>query len=163
MATKTATRKPTNNQSDLDAIGEKWTDDEIAAMKEHARELKTAQKRSAAQADKDAEGEADVVKKIAEMPDADRKIAQRIHEIVKSSAPGLAARTYYGMPAYARDGKVVAFFKPAFKFKGRYGTLGFEDMAALDDGEMWPTSYAVTKLTPAVEKKIAEIIKKAAG
>jgi uncharacterized protein YdhG (YjbR/CyaY superfamily) len=164
MATKTATRKPTNNQSDLDAIGDKWTDDEIAAMKEHARELKTAQKRADSKAaDKEAEGEADVVKKIAEMPQADQKIAQRIHEIVKSSAPGLAARTYYGMPAYAKDGKVVAFYKPAFKFKGRYGTLGFEDMAALDDGEMWPTSYAVTKLTPATEKRIAEILKRAAG
>ena len=162
MASKTATRKPTNNQSDLDAIDGKWTDDEIAAMKEHARELKTAKGRTT-QAEKDAEGEADVVKKIKEMPEDDRAIAQRIHEIVKSSAPGLTARTYYGMPAYAKDGKVVAFYKPAFKFKGRYGTLGFEDQAALDDGEMWPTSYALTKLTPAAEKKIAEILKKAAG
>ena len=158
-----ATKTPTNNQSDLDAIDGKWSDDEIAAMKEHAKELKTAQKRTAAKADKGAEGEADVVEKIKEMPEADRAIAQRIHEIVKSSAPELASRTWYGMPAYTKDGKVVVFFKAASKFNGRYGTLGFEDQAALDDGEMWPTSYAITKLTPAAEKKIADIVKKAAG
>ena len=158
-----ATKTPTNNQSDLDAIDGKWSDDEIAAMKEHAKELKTAQKRNAAQADKNAEGEADVVSKIKEMPEDDRAIAQRIHDIVKSSAPELASRTWYGMPAYTKDGKVVVFFKAASKFNGRYGTLGFEDQAALDDGEMWPTSYAVTKLTPAAEKKIAELVRKAAG
>ena len=151
-----------NTQIDLNDTSGKWTDDEIAAMKEHARELKTAKGRTT-QAEKDAEGEADVVKKIKEMPEDDRAIAQRIHDIVKSSAPGLTARTYYGMPAYAKDGKVVAFYKPAFKFKGRYGTLGFEDQAALDDGEMWPTEFAVIELTPAVEKRIAELIKKAAG
>ena len=159
MATKTAT----NTQSDLDAAGDKWTDDEIAAMKEHAKELKTAQKRSANQADKDAEGEADVVKKIAELPSDERAMAQRLHALIKSTAPELVSRTYYGMPAYTKNGKVVAFFKPASKFKGRFATLGFEDQAQLDDGDMWPTSFALLKLTPATEKRIAEVIKKAAG
>jgi len=156
MATKTRA----TGQTDVDA--QQWTDDEIAAMKEHARELKTAKRRSG-QADKDAEAEADVIAKIDEMPEADRTIAQRIHEIVKSSAPQLASRTWYGMPAYTRDGKVVCFFKAASKFNGRYATFGFEDGAALDDGEMWPTSWAVVKLTLAGEKQIAELVRKAAG
>jgi uncharacterized protein YdhG (YjbR/CyaY superfamily) len=159
MAAKTRTR--TTGQTDVDA--QQWTDDEIAAMKEHAKELKISQKRASNQADKDAEGEADVVRKIADLPEPDRAIASRIHEIAKESAPDLVSRTYYGMPAYAKDGKVVAFFKPASKFKERYGTLGFEARANLDDGEMWPTSYAVTKLTPATEKQIAHLIKKAAS
>jgi uncharacterized protein YdhG (YjbR/CyaY superfamily) len=159
MATKTAT----NTQSDLDAAAGKWTDDEIAAMKEHAKELKTAKKRSAAAADAAAEGEADVLAKIKEMPGPDREIAERIHAIVKDAAPDLASRTWYGMPAYTRDGKVVLFFKAASKFNGRYATLGFEDQAKLDDGEMWPTSYALTKLTAADEKRIAELVKKAAS
>ena len=163
MATKTASRtKPrTTGQTDVDA--QQWTDDEIAAMKEHAKELKTAQKRSASQADKDAEGEADVLAKIKEMPEADRVLAQRIHEIVKSSAPQLASRTWYGMPAYTNDGKVVCFFKAASRFNGRYATFGFEEQAALDDGQMWATSWALTKLTADGEKQIAALVRKAAG
>jgi uncharacterized protein YdhG (YjbR/CyaY superfamily) len=158
MATKTKSR--TTGQTSIDA--EQWTDDEIAAMKEHAGELKRSKGRTS-QAEKDAEGEADVVAKIKEMPEADRVIAQRIHEIVKASAPGLASRTWYGMPAYTKDGKVVCFFKAASKFNGRYATFGFEEQATLDDGEMWATSWALTKLTPAAEKQIAELVKKAAG
>ena len=161
-ATKTRT-KSSNTQIDLNDTSGKWTDDEIAAMKEHAKELKTAQRRSASQADKNAEGEADVVAKIKELPGPDREMAQRIHEIVKESAPELVSRTWYGMPAYTREGKVVCFYKAASKFNGRYATFGFEDQASLDDGEMWPTSYAVIKLTPAVEKQIAELVKKAAA
>ena len=156
MTTKTRTK----GQTEVD--GQSWTDDEIAAMKEHAKELKTAKKRSGS-ANKEAEAEADVIAKIAELPEADRVIAQRIHEIVKSSAPGLASRTWYGMPAYTKNGKVVCFFKAASKFDGRYATFGFEDQATLDDGEMWATSWALTKLTPAAEKQIGELVKKAAG
>ena len=156
----TRTKSRTTGQTDVDSG--QWTDDEIAAMKEHARELKATKGRTS-QADKDAEGEADVLAKIKELPGPDREVAQRIHEIVRESAPELASRTWYGMPAYTKNGKVVAFFKPASKFKGRSGTLGFEDEARLDDGEMWPTSYALTKLTPAAEKQIAALIRKAAG
>ena len=133
-----------------------WTDEEKAAMVEHAKEQKKAAKRGAV-----ADGEGDVLAKIAEMPDADRAIAQRIHDIVKATAPGLAPRTYYGMPAYAKDGKVVCFFQPAAKFKARYSTLGFNDDAEVDDGTMWPTSWALTKLTPADEAKIEALVKKA--
>ncbi len=161
-ATKTRT-KTSNTQIDLNDASGKWTDDEIAAMKEHAKELKTAQKRSAGQADKDAEGEADVLAKIKEMPGPDREMAERIHAIVRASAPELASRTWYGMPAYTRDGKVVCFFKAASKFNGRYATFGFEDQAQLDDGQMWPTSYALKKLDAAGEKLIAQLVKKAAG
>jgi uncharacterized protein YdhG (YjbR/CyaY superfamily) len=156
MATKTRT----TGQADTD--GQSWTDDEIAAMKEHAKELKTAKKRSGS-ASKEADAEADVIAKIAEMPEADRVMAQRIHEIVKSSAPGLASRTWYGMPAYTKNGKVVCFFKAASKFDGRYATFGFEEQAALDDGDLWPTSWAIEKLTPAGEKLIGQLVKKAAG
>ncbi len=159
MATKTAT----STQIDLNDASGKWTDDEIDAMKEHAKELKTAKRRSAAAADAAAEGEADVLAKIKEMPGPDRVLAERIHAIVKSSAPELASRTWYGMPAYTKGGKVVCFFKAASKFNGRYATFGFEEQAALDDGEMWPTSWALEKLTPAGEKLIAELVKKAAG
>jgi uncharacterized protein YdhG (YjbR/CyaY superfamily) len=160
MAAKPATKPRTTGQTDADV--EQWTDDEIAAMKEHAKELKAAKGRSGA-ADKDAEGEADVLAKIAEMPEADRVMAQRIHELVKEAAPGLASRTWYGMPAYTKNGKVVCFFKAASKFNGRYASFGFEEQAALDEGTMWVTSYAITKLTPADEKVIAAQVRKAAG
>jgi uncharacterized protein YdhG (YjbR/CyaY superfamily) len=156
MATKTRTT------GQLDVDSGQWTDDEIAAMKEHAGELKRTKGRTS-QADKDAEGEADVVAKIKEMPEPDRVMAQRIHEIVKEVAPGLASRTWYGMPAYTRNGKVVCFFKAASKFNGRYATFGFEEQAALDDGDMWATSYAIEKLTPAGEKVLANLVRKAAG
>ena len=159
MATTTKTRA--GSASDIDAT-DQWTDAEIGAMKAHAKELKNAKKRTDA-AEKAAEGEKDVLAKIKDMPKADRDIAERIHEIVKESAPQLESRTYYGMPAYTRDGKVIAFFKPAAKFKMRYATLGFEDGALLDDGDLWANAFAVIKLSPAVEKRIAELIKKAAG
>jgi uncharacterized protein YdhG (YjbR/CyaY superfamily) len=156
MATKTRTT------GQLDVDSGQWTDDEIAAMKEHAGELKRTKGRTS-QADKDAEGEADVVAKIKEMPEPDRVMAQRIHEIVKEVAPGLASRTWYGMPAYTKNGKVVCFFKAASKFNGRYATFGFEEQAALDDGDMWATSYAIEKLTPAGDKVLANLVRKAAG
>jgi uncharacterized protein YdhG (YjbR/CyaY superfamily) len=124
-------------------------------MKARAQELK-------AEAGK-AEGESDVLAKIAEMPEPDRSLAERLHAIIKASAPELSPRTWYGMPAYARDGKVVCYFKPADKFKMRYATLGFEDAANLDEGVMWPTVFALTKLTAAEETKIRTLVKKAAS
>jgi uncharacterized protein YdhG (YjbR/CyaY superfamily) len=147
---KTATRE---------TPAEGWTDEERAAMKEHAKELKAAAKRGAAKAD----GEADVRAKIAEMPESDRAMAERIHEVVKANAPDLVPRTWYGMPAYAKDGKVLCFFQAADKFKARYATFGFNDVANLDDGAMWPTAWALTKLTGADEKLIGELVKKAAS
>ena len=108
-------------------------------------------------------GESDVLAKIAELPEPDRAMAKRIHAVVKAAAPSLAPRTWYGMPAYAKDGKVVCFFQSGHKFKTRYATLGFQQAANLDDGDVWPTSFALLKLTPAVEDKIAKLIKKAAG
>ncbi|MFI5860515.1 iron chaperone [Streptomyces sp. NPDC051546] len=130
-------------------------------MKEHAKELKAAARRGS-RADKAAEGEASVVAKIAEMRDSDRVMAERIHAIVKGSAPGLAPKLWYGMPAYAREGKVVCFFQSAEKFKARYATLGFSDQAHLDEGSMWPTSWALTQLTDADETMIAVLVKNAA-
>ena len=109
------------------------------------------------------DGETDVLAKIAEMPDTDRLMAERIHAIVKAAAPHLGSRTWYGMPAYTKDGKVVCFFKSAAKFKSRYATLGFEEAANLDEGAMWPTSYALTRLTAADEQGIAALVKQAAG
>ena len=138
-----------------------FTDDERAAMKERAKEQKTEARRGARSGK--ADGETDVLAKIAEMPAADRAMAERIHAIVKASAPDLAPKTWYGMPAYARDGKVVCFFQAAEKFKARYATLGFSDEAKLDDGAMWPTAFALTKLTAADEKRIGELVKQAAG
>ena len=129
--------------------------EEKAAMKERAKE----QKASAEKAD----GLADVLAKIAEMPESDRVLAERIHAIVSETAPHLGPKTWYGMPAYARDGKLICFFKSADKFKSRYATFGFEENAALDEGSMWATSWALTKLTAADEKRIAELVKKAAG
>jgi uncharacterized protein YdhG (YjbR/CyaY superfamily) len=126
-----------------------FTAEERAAMKERAEELKKAG------------GESDVLAKIAEMPKSDRAMAKRIHAIVKASAPGLSPKTWYGMPAYAKDGKVVCFFQSAHKFKSRYATFGFNDAANLDEGGMWPTSFALKKLTAAEEAKIAALVKKA--
>ena len=139
-----------------------FTDDERDAMKERAKELKASARRGGSRTSK-ADEEGDVLAKIAEMAASDRAIAERLHAIVKDCAPGLAPRTWYGMPAYARDGKVVCFFKPALKFKVRYAELGFNDAARLDDGAMWPTAYALTELSPAVEARIAELVKQAAG
>jgi uncharacterized protein YdhG (YjbR/CyaY superfamily) len=138
---------------------EGFTDEERAAMKERAKELKAPARRGA-RADQ-ADGESEVLAKIAEMTEPDRAMAERIHAVVKTSAPDLSPRTWYGMPAYAKDGRVVCFFQPAQKFKSRYATLGFNDGANLDDGTMWPTSFALTKLTKADEKRIAALVKKA--
>ena len=136
---------------------ETWTDEERAAMKERAKELKATARRGAAKA----EGESDVLAKIAEMPEPDRVIAERLHALIKANAPDLSPRTWYGMPAYARDGKVVCFFTPAAKFKERYATFGFNAEANLDEGTMWPTSWALTKLSAADEAKIGALVKKA--
>jgi hypothetical protein len=130
-----------------------FTPEERAAMKERARELKAAEGR--------AEGEATVVAKIAEMPKPDRALAERIHALIKASAPDLASKTWYGMPAYTKDDKIICFFKPASKFGVRYATLGFNDAANLDDGNMWPSEFAITKLTPADEKRISALVKQA--
>ena len=136
-----------------------FSDDEREAMKARAKE----QKDEARRGKDEAAGEADVLAKIADMPAPDRVMAERIHAIVKANAPGLAAKTWYGMPAYAKDGKLICFFKAADKFKSRYATFGFEENAKLDDGSMWATSWALTKLTAADEKKIGELVKKAAS
>jgi uncharacterized protein YdhG (YjbR/CyaY superfamily) len=131
-----------------------FSKEERAAMRERARELKAQKSR--------ADGESDLLARIAEMPKSDRVMAERIHAIVTAAAPDLAPKTWYGMPAYANDdGKVVCFYKSADKFKERYATLGFNETAQLDEGAMWPTSFALTKLTVADEKKIAALVKKA--
>lgn len=134
-----------------------FTAEERAAMRERAKELKSEERRGAARAD----GERDVLAKIAEMPESDRVMGERIHAIIKKSAPSLSPKTWYGMPAYARDGKIVCFFTAADKFKSRYATFGFNDDANLDEGNMWPTSFALTKLTAADEARIAELVKRA--
>jgi uncharacterized protein YdhG (YjbR/CyaY superfamily) len=151
------TKKPAKGTAGRDTPSEGWTDEERAAMKEHAKELKAAARRGAAKAD----GEADVLAKIADMPASDRAMAERIHEVIKANGPDLTPRTWYGMPAYAKDGKVVCFFQAADKFKARYATFGFNDIANLDDGAMWPTSWALTKLTAADEATIGALVKKA--
>jgi uncharacterized protein YdhG (YjbR/CyaY superfamily) len=135
-----------------------FTDEEQAAMKERAKELKAE-----ARADKNkAEGESDVLAKIAEMPEPDRAMAKRLHEIIKASAPALSPKTWYGMPAYAnQDGKVVCFFTPASKFNSRYATFGFNDTANLDEGAMWPASFALKELTAIEEARISALVKKA--
>jgi uncharacterized protein YdhG (YjbR/CyaY superfamily) len=136
---------------------EGFTDEERAAMKERAKELKAE-----ARANKNrAAGESDLLAKIAEMPEPDRAMAERLHEIVKASAPALSPKTWYGMPAYAKDGKVVCFFQSAQKFSTRYVTLGFSDEANLDEGAMWPTSFALKELTAAEEAKIGALVKRA--
>jgi uncharacterized protein YdhG (YjbR/CyaY superfamily) len=134
-----------------------FTADERAAMKARARELRAEARRGAGAE----EGEADVLARIAEMPARDRAMAERFHALVKASAPSLVPKTWYGMPAYGRDGKVVCFFQGAHKFKARYATIGFSDQAKLDDGALWPTSFAVRELTAAAEKEIAALVKKA--
>jgi uncharacterized protein YdhG (YjbR/CyaY superfamily) len=136
-----------------------FTAAEKAAMRERAREAKAEARRGADRA----AGEKDVLEKIAEMPDADRVMAEKFHAIVLATAPDLAPKTWYGMPAYARDGKLICFFQAAAKFKARYATFGFNDVATLDDGSMWPTSWALTKLTNADEKRIGDLVKRAVG
>ena len=138
-----------------------FTDEERAAMKERARELK-AEKRRGGRSGK-ADGERELLGKLAEMPAADRSMGERLHAIVKENAPELSPKTWYGMPAYAKDGKVVCFFQGAAKFKSRYSTLGFNDAANLDEGAMWPTSFALKELTAAEEERIAELVRKASS
>ena len=161
MAERKAAKKGTQ-QSAKDTTGRAskgFTDEERAAMKERAQEVKAAARRGP-RAGK-ADGEADVLAKIAEMPEPDRAMAERLHAIVKASAPALSPRTWYGMPAYAKDGKVVCFFQSAEKFKTRYATFGFSDKANLDEGAMWPTAFALKELTAAEEERIGALVKKA--
>jgi uncharacterized protein YdhG (YjbR/CyaY superfamily) len=154
MRTKKATRKSAKRTAATGKTSKGFTDEERAAMKERAKELKA----EAAKAD----GEKALLAKIAEMPEPDRTIAKRIHAIVKANAPALSPKTWYGMPAYAnKEGKVVCFFTAADKFKSRYATLGFDDSANLDQGAMWPVSFALKELTAAEEAKIAKLVKKA--
>ena len=134
-----------------------FTNEEQAAMKERAKELKAEARAKKSKAD----GESDVLAKIAEMPEPDRALAERLHAIITASAPALSPKTWYGMPAYARDGKIVCFFQSAQKFKSRYATLGFSDEANLDEGAMWPTSFALTALTATEEAKIIALVKQA--
>jgi uncharacterized protein YdhG (YjbR/CyaY superfamily) len=152
MSTKKATQKTTRSSATKKkAAG--FTAEEREAMKERAQELK-AEARGA-------DGEKAVLAKIAEMPKADRDMAKRLHKIVKASAPELSPKTWYGMPAYAKEGKVVCFYQSAHRFKSRYGTFGFSDKANLDDGAMWPTSFALKELTAADEARIAKLVKQA--
>ena len=154
-----ATKKSAKSTTAVDKTSEGFTDEERAAMKERAQELKAAGRRGprAAKAD----GESAVLAKIAEMPEPDRAMAKRLHAVVKASAPALSPKTWYGMPAYAKDGKVVCYFQSAHKFKTRYATFGFSDEANLDEGAMWPTSFALTELTAADEARIGALVKKA--
>ena len=153
------TQKSANSTTASDKKFEGLTDEERDAMKERARELKAAARRGP-RADK-ADGERDVLAKIAEMPEPDRAMGERLHAVIKASAPALSPRLWYGMPAYAKDGKVVCFFQSAQKFKTRYATFGFNDTANLDEGTMWPTAFALTELTAADEARIAALVKKA--
>jgi uncharacterized protein YdhG (YjbR/CyaY superfamily) len=148
--TKKGPRKSTKSTGASGRASKGFTAEERAAMRERVKELKGK-----------AEGERVVLAKIAEMPESDRVMVERIHAIVKASAPDLVPRTWYGMPAYAKDGKVVCFFQDAQKFKSRYATFGFNDAANLDKGAMWPTAFALKEVTAAEEKKIAALVKKA--
>jgi uncharacterized protein YdhG (YjbR/CyaY superfamily) len=145
--------KKSSTRTTVSETSKGFTSAERAAMKERAKELKAAANK--------ADSERDVLAKIAEMPDSDRAMAERIHAVVKASAPDLSPRTWYGMPAYAKDGKIVCFFQAADKFKARYATFGFNDDAKLDEGAMWPTSWALTMLTAADEARISALVKKA--
>ncbi len=157
LAAVKGTPKPAKSSTGKASKG--FTDEERAAMGERAQELKTAARRGS-RADK-ADGESDVLAKIAEMPEPDRTMAKQLHAIIKASAPALAPRTWYGMPAYAKDGNVVCFFQSAQKFKTRYATFGFSDKANLDEGDMWPTAFALKELTAAEEGMIGTLVKKA--
>lgn len=149
--------KQSAKRNAADGASDGFTAEEREAMRERARELKATSRKGKGKGD----GEADLLAKIAEMPEADRAMAERLHALIKASAPELAPRTWYGMPAYAKDGKVVCFFQSADKFKARYATFGFSDEANLDDGAMWPTSFALKELTPADEEWIVALVKKA--
>lgn len=153
-------QKPAETTAVTDTTSEGFTDEERAAMKERAREVKASARRGS-RAGKAAEDEAAVLAKIAEMQEPDRVMAERLHAVIKACAPELAPKLWYGMPAYARDGKVVCFFQSAQKFNSRYATLGFSDRANLDEGTMWPAAYALKELTAADEARVAELVKRA--
>ena len=153
MSARKATQKSTKSTTAIGKKSKGFTDEERAAMKERAQELKAEARK--------ADGESALLAKIAEMPEPDRTMGKRLHAIVKASAPGLSPKTWYGMPAYAKDGKVVCFFQSAQKFKSRYATVGFSDEANLDKGAMWPTSFALKELTAAEEAKIGALVKRA--
>src|SRR5829696_1527207 len=157
MSEKKSTQKSTKSTTAIGKKSKGFTDEERAAMNERAQELKAEARANK----KKAEGESDVLAKIAEMPEPDRAMAERLHEIIKASAPALSPKTWYGMPAYAKDGKVVCFFQSAQKFTSRYATLGFSDEANLDEGAMWPTSFALKELTAAEEARIGALVKRA--
>jgi uncharacterized protein YdhG (YjbR/CyaY superfamily) len=159
MSAKKAAQKSAKSTTSIGKTSEGWTDEERGAMKERAKELKASARRGP-RADK-ADGESDVLAKIAEMPEPDRAMGERLHAIIKASAPALSPKTWYGMPAYAKDGKVVCYFTAASKFNSRYATFGFNDEANLDEGTMWPTSFALTELTAADEARIGALVKKA--
>ncbi len=150
---KKATKKSAKNTAAIGKSSKGFTDEERAAMKERAQELKASSRK--------ADGENAVLAKIAEMPKPDRAMAKRLHAVIKACAPRLAPRTWYGMPAYAKDGKVVCYFQSAHKFKSRYATFGFNDTANLDEGAMWPTSFALKELTATEEARISALVKKA--
>jgi uncharacterized protein YdhG (YjbR/CyaY superfamily) len=157
MATAKKPSKASSTSSNADTASGEWTPEEREAMKEAAKDKRRARKGKTTPA----EDLAEVLSKIAAMDDEDRKVAERVHELVTKAAPELAPRTWYGMPAYAKDGKVVCFFQDAGKFKARYSTLGFQDSANLDDGAMWATSFALIKVTPDVAKQITALVKQA--
>ncbi|MFS4091384.1 iron chaperone [Streptomyces sp. AF1A] len=154
-------KKPAGTALATDTTSEGFTDEERAAMKERAKELKASARRGS-RADKAAQDEAAVLAKIAEMQEPDRIMAERLHAVVRASAPELAPKLWYGMPAYARNGKVVCFFQSAQKFSSRYATFGFSDQANLDEGTMWPASYALKELTAADEARIGALVERAA-
>jgi uncharacterized protein YdhG (YjbR/CyaY superfamily) len=154
---KKATRKSAKSATAIGKASKGFTDEERAAMRERAQELKAAARRGAGKADE----ESAVHAKIAEMPGPDRAMAKRLHALIKASAPALSPKLWYGMPAYAKDGKVVCFFQSAQKFKTRYATLGFNDAANLDEGALWPTAFALMDLTAAEEARIGALVKKA--
>ena len=161
MSPTKKTQKSAKRTTAINRRSEGFTDEERAAMKERSQELKAAARRGS-RASK-ADGESDLLAKIAEMPKSDRAMAERLHALIKASAPALSPRTWYGMPAYAKDGKVVCFFQSGQKFKTRYATFGFSDEAHLDEGTMWPNAFALTELTADDEARIGALVKKAAG
>jgi uncharacterized protein YdhG (YjbR/CyaY superfamily) len=156
-----AGKNPSAPPEDLDAVNESQLGDALLSPEERAAMRDTLHERRRARSGK-VDGESDVLAKIAEMAKPDRVMAERIHAIVKAKAPTLSPKTWYGMPAYAKDGKVICFFQSGAKFKSRYATFGFQQDANLDDGDFWPTSFAVNRLTPAIEEKIGKLVKKAA-
>jgi uncharacterized protein YdhG (YjbR/CyaY superfamily) len=159
MSPRTATQKAAKSGAVTGKAVKGFTDDENAGMKERAQELKAEARRGPRA--KETDGESDVLAKIAEMPKSDRAMAERLHAIIKASAPALSPRTWYGMPAYAKDGNVICFFQSAQRFKARYATFGFSDKANLDDGNMWPVAFALKELTAADEARIGALLKKA--